>query len=337
MATTIRDIAKHLNVSHTTVSRVLNGRGAEFISQETQQRVLTAVREMNYRPNRAARALATGRSNTVALWLEDVRMPYFVMALHHVKQQLQRSGMNMVYVSRARGGEDDDIFQWSPDGIIAFDGGDRVQAYVESAPPGSPPIVSVGCYYNDRVDFVGVDLYSGAYAAVQRLVSIGCRRIAYLVSEWGNHAGDARYDGCMDALREVGREPDIIVAPDAHRGPSRRVIAEYVQERGCPDGLFCFSDDMAIGAYRGLRDRGLRIPEDVAMIGCDGIEDTEYLDSPLSTIAQPNEEMCALAWEYLKRRMEQPDAPLQQTLLKPRLILRESSEGRVSGSNSGSG
>jgi LacI family transcriptional regulator len=94
---------------------------------------------------------------------------------------------------------------------------------------------------------------------------------------------------------------------------------------GGVDALFCNNDDLALGAYRGLREAGLRVPDDVMLVGCDGIEDMQFLEQPLTTIAIPVEEMCALAWRFLRRRIENPDTPLQHALLQPTLVVRESS------------
>lgn len=131
--------------------------------------------------------------------------------------------------------------------------------------------------------------------------------------------------GCETALAQTGREPEYILAPDDTRRSVGGVLKDYIARRGAPDGLFCFNDDMAIGAFRALRDLGLRIPDDVALVGCDGIEDAAYLDPPLTTIVQPLEEMCATAWQFLERRLLQPLLPLQQVTLEPSLEIRGSS------------
>jgi DNA-binding LacI/PurR family transcriptional regulator len=104
-----------------------------------------------------------------------------------------------------------------------------------------------------------------------------------------------------------------------------RALKAYIARHGCPDGLFYFNDDVAIGAFRALRDLGLRIPQDVALVGCAGIEDTAYHDPPLSTIAQPIEEMCVTALSFLIGRIKEPSIPVQQIVLQPRLEVRGSS------------
>jgi len=113
------------------------------------------------------------------------------------------------------------------------------------------------------------------------------------------------------------------------RAEVRRTIGSYIERFGCPNGIFCYNDDMALGAYRGLCDLGLRVPEQVALVGCDGIEDTQYLETPLSTIVQPVEEMCALAWQFLQKRMQEPDYICQQGIITAKLEIRASSDRQV--------
>jgi len=126
-------------------------------------------------------------------------------------------------------------------------------------------------------------------------------------------------------MEEIGQPVEFIITPQETRqavGPS---LKEHIRKHGHPDGLFCFNDNMAIGALRALRDLDLRIPQDVALIGCDGIDDSAYLDPSLTTIAQPLEEMCEIAWSFLEARMKNPDLPVQQATLYPTLEIRGSS------------
>jgi DNA-binding LacI/PurR family transcriptional regulator len=187
------------------------------------------------------------------------------------------------------------------------------------------PVVSMGAYYLTEVDHVGVDLYAGAMQAVQHLIEQGCRRVAYLVNAESRHPGDARRDAYDMVMREASLSREYIVSVDQSRQAAGAAVAAYVEQFGLPDGIFCHNDEMALGAYRRLRLLGVRVPEDVALVGCDGIEDTEYLEVPLTTIRQPLEEMCGLACEFLHRRMAQPDIPLQSVVLLPQLVVRGSS------------
>ena len=321
---TIRDVAQSLNLSHTTVSRVLNNKADNFISANTRERVMTAVREMNYRPNRAARALATGRTNLVALWVGDVSDPYYAAVTHHVEAQLRLQDLDMIHVASNRSQLQNDL-NYFVDGILALDGVLEVVAFLDQATAPHPPLVSMGCYAYKKIDFVEVDLTVGAAEAVTHLLESGCKRVAYFVSEWGMETTDARRRAYDTVMQAWGREPEYIQITASRRVLARRAIQDYIKECGCPDGLFCFNDEIAIGAYRGLRDAGVRIPDDVVLVGCDGIEDTEYLDVPISTVPQPYEEMCARALALLKRRIEEPDAVIMGESLPTHVVVRASS------------
>jgi DNA-binding LacI/PurR family transcriptional regulator len=128
-------------------------------------------------------------------------------------------------------------------------------------------------------------------------------------------------------MRQAGLKPEFLYYPlsSEQRPIVRRLITQYIRLHGCPEALFCHSDDVALGVYRGLCDLKIRVPEEVALVGCDGIQDTEYLECPLTTLVQPVAEMCATAWKFLARRLENPGIARQKAVLKPVLAVRESS------------
>jgi LacI family transcriptional regulator len=329
---TRNDVARHAQVSGATVSRVLSGRKDLSISSETRHRVLTAAERLGYRPNQSARALVTGRTNLVALWMQHLRSPFHAHVAHLLAFQNRppayqilvagiESGL-MPFPDSAGGGHA------TVDGIIAHECPDSVRAFLRAHPGPLPPIVGIGAYYVDSIDFVGVDLYAGQVEATRHLYTVGCRRIAFLVNEGSSGSGEARPDGYNAVIREAGLEPEYILTPgeDQTRATARQTVQDYVMARGRPDGIICLNDDMAIGANRALRELGLKVPDDVCLVGCDGIEDTEYQVPALSTIVQPLAHMCALAWQYVQARMEDPGIALQQTVLPARLLIRASSQ-----------
>lgn len=335
MRVTIKDIANRLNLSTATVSKVLSGRESAFISEATRQKVLETAREMGYRPNRVARALVTGKTDIISLWAETLA-PYHTEVVNLLMDQMRPYGFELIVTDMVKHPDwrayCEKFPQWQVDGIIALDSPRCVRVYREANPMVHTPLVSIGAYYVEEGDFVGVDLYSGAVEAVQHLLQVGCRRPAYLVCDYGNHVGDARYDGYTSVMQQAGLEPLVILAEHSSRPSARQRMHEFLDEHPCPDGLFCFNDEMAIGAYRALCERGIRVPDDVAIVGCDGIMDTEYLERPLSTVVQPVAEMCRLGWEFLFRRIENPSVAPQQVLLKAHLVVRDSS--RKGGSSS---
>lgn len=325
---TIRDIAKLLDLSHTTVSRVLNERDAP-ISEATRRRVIEMAQRADYHPNRAARALATGRLHLVTLWSRYLSAPYQMKIVHQLIHQIKKDGYELV----VRGEEElpQRPLEWSnamgfgADGVIIFDEPEFPSTSSPIYGKNMPPIVSMGAYYSVAFDYVGVDLYRGAVKAIQHLLEIGCQRIAFLSDSGTWQREEPRRSAYETVIRKAQRPLEFIVTPLESRSSARDGIVRYIQCEGCPDGIFCWNDEMAIGAYRGLCDLGIRIPDEAALIGCDGIEDTEYLEKPITTIMQPVDEMCALAWEFLKMRMENPSIGQQNRLLQPNLVIRQSS------------
>lgn len=319
-------------MSGATVSRVLNDVGVS-IAPETRLRVLRIASEMGYQPNRAAQALVTGRTQTLALWVANLHSPYYARVIYHTRKETIRHDYDLMITGtqmRADNTLDTSrLLSWPVDGVLAVDlpTAGEIPGLEKSLLWGKP-LVDLGAYVIKAADFVFVDFRDTVIEAVQHLDSVGCQRIAYLVPhwfEWFREIHDARLLGYETAMAQLGREPEYIITTDGTRKAVVPVLKDYVERQGCPDGLFCFNDDMAVGAFRALRDLGLRIPEDVALIGCDGIEETAYYDPPLTTLVQPLEEMCALAWTFLERRICEHSLPLQQVTLQPRLEVRGSS------------
>jgi LacI family transcriptional regulator len=174
------------------------------------------------------------------------------------------------------------------------------------------------------VDHVRIDLTRPVEEALQIMVDAGRRRIAYLVtSEAMENPREARTRAYLDFMEKVGRQPEIINIR-ANPFSARDLFREHIQAHGCPDGLLCQNDDTAISAYRAVLDTGRRVPEDILMVGCDGLRHMAMFEVPLSTIEQPLEECCVLAWQFLQARMAEPDRPIQQTTREGFLIRRES-------------
>jgi len=322
---TIHEFARRIGVSTATIWRAINNERG--IRSETRSMVLRRMEELGYEPNRAARALVTGRSHMILLWMASLPNPYDAMVIHHVQQQVVGHDFDMIVrdVRPERPTTAASLRQWPVDGILVVDATETVRRLLRTSRHLRTPLVSMGAYHEESIDSVGVDLYAGSRAAVEHLIAIGCKRVAYLVPEYFNLEGDARRTAYLELVNEAGITPEIIKTDLSCRAAAIQAVRAYGEKHGYPDGIFCFNDDHAIGAYRGLREAGIRVPEDVALVGCDGIEDTEYLERPISTIVQPIEEMCSLAWQFLERRMKKRGIPRQHALLRPRLVVRASS------------
>jgi LacI family transcriptional regulator len=317
-------------VSGATVSRVLSGRRDVPISAKTRKRVLDAMTTLGYRPNEAARSLASGCTQTIALLTVDSFTAHYASVARCVTDRARSTPFQVAVQNVDRYLADPEeaklSLKWQADGLLLCDLPREFAGFVALLRQNHIPVISMGAYHAAEGDFVGVDLLAGATLAVEHLVQLGCRRIALMRASAAFLPESQRQRAYRDVLQAAGLEPELIHMPPGGRASARTAIAEHVRCSGCPDGIFCNNDDIAIGCYRGLCDMGVRVPEDVALVGCDGIEDTEYLECPLTTIVQPVAEMCSLAWEYLERRLEDPGGSPLQAVLPPRLAQRASTD-----------
>ncbi len=332
MAPTMRKVAKLAGVSISTVSRVLNNTASSLVSASTRQQVLEAARELNYHPNRAARTLATGLTYTVVYVAPAPSRPFYAESALVLQELVAQDGYDLIIRPSTGEVEQRDYMPITQgvDCAIAHDLNleDPDQAGRWRGLARAMPLVLVNGVTDGvmGVDKVDVDLASGVEAALGHLWDQGCRRIAHLTKTLSpDGVTGERAVTYVRFMRAAGQEPTFIPAAEISRAGAREAMQEYVTTHAPPDAILCHNDDTAIGAYRGLVDVGLRVPEDVALVGCDGIEDTEYLERALSTITQPVAEMISLAWQFLKTRLHDPSAaPRQQTLFS-QFVARESS------------
>ena len=329
---TLEDVARLAGVACSTASYVLNNK-PKSISSATRERVWSASRELDYRPNMAARTLVTRRTHRIALWVPDVSSPFSSRIIAEIQHQARQSGYGVLIselLPIERQGSPapaSAIVQqplWDVDGVIAFLSSACRDVAVTLDAIWSAPAVSMGAFPLAGTDFVGIELFCGAQAAVRSLVELGRRRLGYLVPAQADFTGDDRYKAYQAVIAEAGRMPLVIPVTENSRRAAYAAMTDFLKHEEPPDSLFCYNDEAAIGAYRALRTAGLRIPDDVALIGCDGIEDIEYLDCPLSTIVLPVEEMCATAWRFLEQRLLEPTLPPQETIYSGHLALRQS-------------
>jgi len=284
--------------------------------------------ELGCRPSRVARALVTGRTRTIALFAPNAEAAHYVHVAQHLREYLRQDdydvmvGRIMDYIEPV--GNSFSPPEWPVDGLFLADCAVSVGNSMQFGLAESMNIVTMGIHYMESTDYVAVDLLPVAREVLQHLISPGRRRVALMLYE-NAISHDPRRQAYAEVMAEAGLEPELIVLPGLTRSFARSGIRQYVTDHGCPEAIFCYNDEGAIGAYRGLHDLGIRIGDDVALVGCDGIEDTEYFDTPISTIVMPVEKMCETAWEFLSGRINDPSRSLQRAVVTPRFVARESS------------
>lgn len=332
MRVTIRDIARNLNLSHSTVSKVLNARTDAFISDATRRRVEEEASRLRYRPNHAARALATGKTNLIGLCVGDFNT-YNTSIITHVDELLRQRGFQMVVHRMLHREHSGKILEWPLDGLLVLDFPDYVKM-IYDVTQNQVPVVSIGSYSAELVDHVALDLFTGAVDAMRRLIEQKYTRIIYVTSEWGNRVGEARHDAYFHLLESAGMERERLLVDQ----PTREAAYEMFTRNAVPErlrdelsvgsqktALFCFNDEIAIGVYRALLEGGVRVPADVALVGCDDSRDAQYFECSLSTISYSISDLCILGIDLLEKRIQNPGSARQCAVVASRFIERKSS------------
>ncbi len=304
MAVTIADVAMRAGVSTATVSRVLSG--AVRARPHTRERVLSAVRELGYRPSNIARSLKLQRTQTIGLIITDVENPYFAELVRAIEDVAHELGYVLVLCN---GADDVDreaaylevLAERRVDGIIIATGaiGDRHAEWLAHAPV---PVVMV----NWEASIGGVpailsDNRSGGRMAAEFLLRLGHRRIGYVTAPSAHAAAAPRLEGVRDALFDQGLLADCltIAEGDAHVSGGQRAMDELLARTPELTAVICYNDMTAMGAIRSLHAHGRRVPQDVSVVGFDNLDLAAYLDPPLTTMHQEKARMGRWAVERL--------------------------------------
>lgn len=289
------DVARYAGVSSAVVSYVLNG-GPKPVATATRARVLDAIELLGYRPNAAARALSRGVTDMLGMIVPDSRNPYFAELVHAVDGAAQRRGCTLLVInSDSRRSTDADhiagLASHQLDGLVVADTLSPAERRLIASL--GVPLVLVNQFSADTsVAAYGVDYFEGARTGVQHLIEHGHRRVAFI---GGDPAIDQRERGWMDALTSAG----LPLGPRYRVGFSLasgyRAGLELADEEDRPTAVFVASDQLAFSALSALHERGLRVPEDVAVVSFDGSAESVYAWPPLTTVAQPIERMADAA------------------------------------------
>lgn len=333
----MEDIARRTELSRATVSYVLNGRRLDAITEATRQKVLKAASEMGYKPNRFALALKNEKTHQIEILTPDIYPGFYSRVLKEFFRQLDTTDYEPRIVSARHWSEADwsgDAGLWPADGIIAFDA-ELSDLNLTALLSRKTPLVCCGTNCRTEVDHVSIDLETPARLAVRHLIAhkppnVKRQRIAYLSrgSTLAEAKSETRGIAYIDEMKTVRLKPEFLrampQAGETDRGAARRTVREFVARHGAPDAFFAYTDEFAIGAMAALRELNLSVPGDVRVIGCDGLEDGEYQVPPLATIAYPYAELARLTWQFLLRRIVEPQSPRQSAELVAQFELRES-------------
>lgn len=332
MAVRLRDVADHAGVSVKTVSNVVHGHPA--VSRSMRAKVQSSIEALGYLPNMSARSLRTGRSGLIGLAVPRVSDPYFSEVATAVIDAAARRGIS-VLVEQTAGDptrETDVLLGRRPtivDGLI-FSPISVTQEALDEVSPAIPLVLLGEHLMASQRARVAVDNVAASAEAVEHLLGVGSRRIAAVGAKRGSTAATAelRLAGYRRAMHahDVEIDPALEVVTDHFSRASGIRAVEALLAAGTPfDALFCFNDLLALGAIEALQQRGYRVPQDVAVVGFDDIEEGRHTNPDLTTIAADLQVLADSAVESLLQRLDEPSTPEGTSIVVPhRLVVRGS-------------
>jgi DNA-binding LacI/PurR family transcriptional regulator len=336
MSATLHDVARAAGVSIKTVSNVINN--YPHVRSATRERVEAAIDELQYRPNQAARSLRSGRTDMIGLIVPDLRNPYFAELADDVMCAARAHGFS-VLIEQFDAERDSELAalrgarRRGLDGVLysVLSLGEDDAALLDDV--GMPMVLLGERIFHSAHDHVTMRNTEAAHAATAHLITSGRRRILALGSHPGEVVGSAglRLRGYESALAEAGRpvDPQLVVPVDRWHRIDGADAMRAVLDAGIEfDGVVGFNDSLALGAMRVLLERGVRIPEDVGIVGFDDLDETRYSLPALTTIDPGRDEIARVAVELLVERIAgNHDTAPREILADFRLVERESTRG----------
>lgn len=336
MPATLRDVADRAQVSVRTVSNVVSG--YQHVSPQMRQRVLQAIEELDYRPNPVARTLRTGRTGMLALVVPEIDVPYFSELAREVIDSAAELGYRVMVDQTGHDHERERQLLLGENRTMLFDGilfsplvtkAELLDMHGSSR----MPLVLLGEHeFDGRYDHIAIDNVQAAHDAVTHLISLGRTRIAAVGTQplEGYATPLQRTAGYEAALREAGlqvRPEHTIPAAHYSRTGGYTACVALLTTSPRPDAIFCFSDLLAVGAMRAVFDAGLRVPDDVAVIGIDDIDEGRFARPSLSTVSLDIPFIAREAVHRIAARIENPQTPAEEIVATHQLVARESTLG----------
>lgn len=323
---TLHDVAQLAGVSYQTVSRVVNDH--PNVSSKTRARVLQAIRQLDYRPNQAAKILVTGRSNMLQLIIYDLAysdpLPAMLYWAKKYNYSLVISEISP-YASRDEVCEIlEDLTARMIDGLVIFTPFLKLAYEDLTDTCRHLPFVMVGTELGLRVPSVVFDQRHGTRLAVQHLLDLGHREIAEISGPSRHLDAQMRHETIVSLLQANGLETAFSVEGDFKAPSGYKGVMRLLDSGNDFTALFVANDRMAMGALHALHARGLRVPEDISVVGFDDMLEASYFTPSLTTVRQNFDVLGQQCMEYLVSMIESPGTPLQQRVLYPELVIRES-------------
>lgn len=334
----IKDISAETGLSITTVSRVLNGKAKEYrISQKSQKIVEKAAEKLNYIPNQFAANLKTGRSNTIALIVPSLNNPFFARIASEVNAKVRNYGYTTIISDSNEDYEVEELevkhlLSRNIEGLIIVPCSAQSE-HIQRIHDQGLPLICIDRYFEDlNLSYVSTDNYYGSFAATERLIEYGHKKITCIQGVKESTPNRLRIQGYKDALSKNGIEYVDIVGDAFSLQNGYLETKLLLQKEEKPTVIFTFSNTIAVGCLKALKEENVRIPDDMSLITFDDHPYLDYLATPLSCIAQPVQDISKIAAKLLFSKIDSnekvSDTDLKydtnKILLKPELKMKAS-------------
>ncbi|ELL1564734.1 substrate-binding domain-containing protein [Vibrio cholerae] len=327
---TMKDIARLAGVSTSTVSHVINK--SRFVSDEIAERVNNAAQQLNYAPSALARSLKMNRTKTIGMLVTTSTNPFFGEVVKGVERSCYHQGYNLILCNTEGDNQRmkasiNTLLQKRVDGLLLMCStleGERLDVFDRY--PDIPIVVMDWGPILFASDKIQDNSLQGGYMAAKHLIECGHREIGCITGPLIRHQAQMRYEGYKRALAEAGIaiNPDWIVESDFECEGGYQAFEKLYERGKLPSALFVSNDMMAMGVIQAASQRGLRVPDDLSLIGYDDVHIAKFMTPALTTIHQPKYRLGKAAVDTLLYRLENPDTTAQVVQLEPTLVVRSS-------------
>ncbi len=324
-----KDIAKHANVSQATVSRFINNIGSTSVENEIK--ILSAIKELNYRPNVFAQSLKTNKSNTLGFVFSDIKIPLYTHLIHEAENVARANNYNVIIGNSDNnlGRERKIIDSFRKSRVEGFliepVASDCPENYADIIRDEAVVFVTRNTGLNDEYS-ITLDNYEAMRLALEYLLELGHTRIGMIMVPISITAGLARLNAYKELLHKHNIQYDekLICHCEFDIGRAYENTLKYLQSNDRPTALLCLSRRKTVEALKAVKKLGIKIPEELSMIGFDDFETAELLDPPMTMVWQPISMFGSLGIEMLFKRINGMPIVKKKIVLKPQLMIRES-------------
>ena len=333
--TTLKDIANVLSISTAAVSKALND--DTRISLKTKKAVKQVAKELNYQPNHLASALRKGKSNLVGVIVPRTNSSFFSSVVENMEEVLNKAGYNIIITQSNESFEKeckniDTLLYTQVDGIIASMANETVDlSYYEKIKSNGIPLILFDRGENDlNVDYVGINDYDSSHMIIEHLVAKGCKRIAHIGGYRRTRIFNNRIRGYIDAIKkhDLPHDDELLIESSLTLKDGRRQMEKLLALKNRPDAVYVASDYAALGALQVLKEKKIKVPEDIKLVGFGNEPFTSLVTPSITSVSQHSEQIGRLAAETFLGYIEKDIVvqSLNKIILDSELIIRSSSE-----------